>query len=281
MDKPTFWKLIDASRKQAKGDPDAQLEILRSSLERLSPDEIVQFGRLFEEYHIKAYTWELWGAAYLIGGGCSDDGFLDFRGWLISRGEKAFERALEDPESLVRLVKDDDDCQYEGFQYLASQAWEKKTGMSMADFPDYGLSYASEPSGERWAEDGDDLRQRFPKLWKRFSPPAPRWVRIIAAPPGEAPAEIRAAWIGCVLQLLEGRETAEQVGEVKGVKSGRPEDHGLAYVVPARDAITTLEGRDARAAKWWRKHAPHMLEPGRNFVFSAAVCELTPNVDPK
>ena len=131
MDKTAFWKIIDASRKQAKGDPDAQLEILRSRLEQLEPDEIVQFGRLFEEYHIRAYTWELWGAAYLIGGGCSNDGFLDFRGWLISRGEKVFERALEDPESLVEVVNDDDDCRYEGFQYLASQAWEKKTGKTV------------------------------------------------------------------------------------------------------------------------------------------------------
>ena len=70
---------------------------------------------------------------------------------------------LEDPESLVRVVKDDDECRYEGFQYLASQAWEKKTGKTMADFPDYGLSYASEPAGEEWNEDGDDLKRRLPE----------------------------------------------------------------------------------------------------------------------
>src|ERR1017187_6853420 len=104
------------------------------------------------------------------------------------------------------------------------------------------------------------------------SPPV-RWIRILAAPPGEAPPAIRAAWIGCVLQLLEGRDSPEQGNEVSGVKSGRPEDHGLGYVVPARDAIQVLEQRDVRAAKWWRKHAPHMLEPGKLFIFSAAVSE--------
>jgi hypothetical protein len=281
VDKTTFWKIIDSSRKQANGDPDAQLEFLSSRLAPLAPDEIVQFGRFFEEYHIRAYTWDLWGAAYLIGGGCSDDGFLDFRGWLISRGEKVFERALEDPESLVRVVKDDDECRYEGFQYLASQAWMKKTGKTAAEFPDFGLNYASEPSGERWTEDGDDLKRRFPKLWKRFSPAPPRWVRIIAAPPGEAPSEIRAAWIGCILRLREGRETPERGNEVSGVRSGLPEEHGLAYVVPSRDAILALEKRDFRAAKWWCKNTPDLLEPARNFVFSAAVCELLPEADPK
>jgi Protein of unknown function (DUF4240) len=274
--KTTFWKIIDASRKQARGDLDAQLEMLRSRLEQLEPDEIVQFGRIFEEYHINTYTWDLWAAAYLIGGGCSDDGFLDFRGWLISKGKRVYERALEDPESLVRAVKDDDDCQYEGFQYLASQAWEKKTGNKMADFPAHGLSYSSEPAGERWTEDGDDLKRRFPRLWKRFSPPPARWIRIIATPPGEAPPAIRAAWVGCFLQLCEGRDTPERGTVGSGVKSGRPEDHGLVYVVPSRDTILALEKRDARAARWWRKHTPHMLEPGRNFIFTAAACELMP-----
>jgi hypothetical protein len=277
MDRSTFWNVIDASRKKARGDVETQLEILRSQLERLEPDEIVQFGRIFEEYHIKAYTWDLWGAAYVIGGGCSDDGFLDFRGWLISRGEKVFERALEDPQSLVRVVKGDDECRYEGFQYVASQAWEKKTGKTMREFPEHtGLNYSRKPSGDPWNEDGDDLKQRFPKLWKRFAPPPKRWIRIVAAPPGDAPLEIRAAWIGCVLQLLEGRDSPERSTTVTGVTSGRPEDHGSGYVVPAPDAILALEQHDAKAARWWRKHAQQMLEPGRLFVFSAAVCELMP-----
>jgi len=282
VDKPTFWKIIDASRKKARGDLDAQLEELRSRLERLEPDEIVQFGRFFEEYHIRAYTWDLWAAAYMIGGGCSDDGFLDFRGWLISKGERVYERALKDAQSLVQVVKDDDeDIKYEGFQYVASDAWEKKTGKSRRDFPRPGLSGASEPSGERWTEDGDDLERRFPKLWKRFSaPPVRRWIRIVAAPPGEAPKAVRAAWIGCLLPVLEGRESPVR-GEVVGVTSGRPEDHGLGYVVSAREAILALEQHDAKAARWWHERAPHLLEPGKLLFFSSAVCELMPEAESK
>src|SRR5207244_5250545 len=110
--------------------------MLRVQLEQSEPDDIVEFDRLFREYWARAYTWDLWAAAYIIGGGCSDDGFMDFRGWLISKGEKVFENALKDPESLVHVVnEDDEDCQYEGFQYVASQAWENKTGKSMDDLP--------------------------------------------------------------------------------------------------------------------------------------------------
>jgi hypothetical protein len=170
VDNATFWRLIDSSRKKAKGDLDEHVNILRQQLEQLDADEIVQFDKIFRQYWARAYTWDLWGAAYIIGGGCSDDGFLDFRAWLISKGEKTYEDALKDPESLVRVVKeDDDDCQYEGFQYVASQAWEAKTARGMKEFPDCGVFHAAEPVGEKWAEEGDELERRFPKLWKEFS----------------------------------------------------------------------------------------------------------------
>jgi hypothetical protein len=167
MDKAMFWKLIDASRKDADGDADDQIEALAHRLESLAPEDIVEFDRIFSVYHDRAYDRGLWGAAYIIGGGCSDDGFMDFRGWLISRGEKVYEAALADPESLAKVVDADDDCQVEGFQYVASQAWEEKTGRPLAEFPKHAYERKSEPSGADWEE--DDLDERFPKLCKKFS----------------------------------------------------------------------------------------------------------------
>ena len=170
MDRTQFWKLVAASRRDAGGDLDEQVEALRRRLLKLSPAEIVRFQEIFDRFSTRAYRWDLWGAAYIIGGGCSDDGFIDFRAWLISRGQQAYENALRDPESLVRVVREeDDDCQYEGFQYAASRAWEEKTGKGMNVFPRKGLkSYREKPAGKEWAEEGDDLRRRFPKLWKKF-----------------------------------------------------------------------------------------------------------------
>ena len=111
------------------------MEQLRARLAVVAPAEIVEFGTIFNEYSSRAYTWDLWAAAYLIGGGCSDDGFLDFRGWLISKGEKAYESALKDPQSLARVVKDDEDCQYEGFQDAEAEAWKTKHGIDGLDYP--------------------------------------------------------------------------------------------------------------------------------------------------
>jgi len=166
MDKAGFWKIIEQSREEADGDSEEQLEILGDLLHELPPDEIVSFDRHLSEYHARADHWDLWGAAYIIGGGCSDDGFLDFRGWLISRGEHAYEAAMADPESLVNVVKDHDgNCQVEGYQYIASQVWEEKTGKS--EFPSHDLPRGQDTAGTQWKE--EDLAAKFPKLRKKFA----------------------------------------------------------------------------------------------------------------
>jgi hypothetical protein len=170
MDNNTFWKLIDLSRRESDGDREAQIEVLQTKLAALSPDEIVAFDRAFCEHHNRAYTWDLWGAAFVIGGGCSDDGFADFRGWLISRGEKDFEAAIVDPETLAKVVKEDDgDCQVEGFQYAAREAWADKTGRSADEFPKHDIQWRKEPAGTQFDENDDDyLATKYPKLAKKF-----------------------------------------------------------------------------------------------------------------
>jgi hypothetical protein len=39
----------------------------------------------------------------MINGGCSNDGFEDFRGWLIVQGHEVFERMIADPDTLADL----------------------------------------------------------------------------------------------------------------------------------------------------------------------------------
>ena len=128
MEKQQFWSIIGKSSQEPSGNRDTQLATLRRELEALTPDEIVGFQRCFDECLAEAYHWDLWGAAYVIGQGCSDDGFQDFRAWLISKGEAVYRKALKDPDTLVESVADSDDaCQFEEFQYVASQVWEQKT----------------------------------------------------------------------------------------------------------------------------------------------------------
>ena len=79
-----FWQIIERAAR-SEGDPDAHLEALRMGLSELSAEEVISFEVAFRRCLNEAYTWDLWGAAYVVQGGCSDDGFEYFRRWLVSR----------------------------------------------------------------------------------------------------------------------------------------------------------------------------------------------------
>ncbi len=167
MDREMFWQIIEASRKDAGDDVDAQMEALRESLRKLSADEVVSFDGHYLDLWYDAYRWDLWLAAYVAGGGCSDDSFMDFRYWLIARGRKVYEAVLKDPEYLAEILDDGDEGQVEGFQYIAPAVWEEKTGLDRgSDFPEDDRRRPSEPAGERWPD--EELPARFPKLWEKF-----------------------------------------------------------------------------------------------------------------
>jgi hypothetical protein len=158
MLKTEFWSIIDESRKEAGDDGEEHVETLKAALEELEPNDLISFQHWFDEY---------FNSADVIGGGCSDDGFLDFKGWLVSRGEKTLTAAVANPDSLAKLVKPDEDCQIEGFQCAAQWIWTAKTGKDFADFPASPLASGSRGiSGQAWSE--DDLGKLFPKMTKKF-----------------------------------------------------------------------------------------------------------------
>jgi hypothetical protein len=152
---------------------DAQMKALRNELRQLTLDEIVTFQVMFRRYLNEAYTWNLWGAAYVIHGGCSDDGFEYFRRWLVSRGRDAYEGALADADSLAHLDAEpgpDGVWEFEEIYYAAAEVFEEKGGEGdVRDYsePEAGLG-GPEPSGKPFEEDMEHLAKRYPKLWQRF-----------------------------------------------------------------------------------------------------------------
>ena len=165
MDIQKFWKIIENSRQHADGGPDTQLVALRKSLEQLSPEDVVAFSLHFDSCDVQAYRWDLWAAAFVIHGGCSDDTFQDFRASLICRGRTVFERTLANPDSLVDLNmgKFNDELFFEGFQYLPAQIYKQKTSNGL---PARKTPFPSDPVGTEWGE--EDLRKICPKLWAKF-----------------------------------------------------------------------------------------------------------------
>ena len=176
MDTDDFWQIIDTVHDASGGDMDRKCELFRDRLSSLEPQELRDFMALFDSTDVSAYTWSLWGAAYVIRGGCSDDSFSDFRANLISHGRTTFESALDNPETLADVdLSDVDDLFYEGFQYVMMDVAEK----ALSESPERTVRLPSEPAGEEWDEDSVDLR--YPKLAVKFlgdpgdgEPPAPK-----------------------------------------------------------------------------------------------------------
>jgi hypothetical protein len=165
-----FWALIDHSA-TLESDADAQVADLRVSLQRLTPDQIADFEKLFDETMRNCYSWDLWGAAYLSNGGASDDGFEYFRCWLISKGRRVFEAVSADPDSLAELLAPGEggDLEFEEFAYVARDAWAAKTGRDWNEMPVVAnMAYDIEPKGSPLIESREALARRYPKLWKRF-----------------------------------------------------------------------------------------------------------------
>jgi hypothetical protein len=169
MDDKRFWDVIAFACKHGVEDFTSDWGAsLEEALMTLAPEDVVRFDRWFDDRTAALYTNNHWGAAYLINGGASDDGFYYFRCWLVGMGKAVYEAALKDPDSLADVV--DPECDdYEAEIYgAARQAW---LGLGL-DSDDLDRAYQAlgkrkpeKLAGRRWDFDDDaQVRKRFPRL---------------------------------------------------------------------------------------------------------------------
>jgi len=97
-----------------------------------------------------------------------------------------------------------------------------------------------------------------------------RYFQITSLPPGEAPADIQTAWIGCVMPLFDRRVS----GVRRGVLTRQRLPNRLGYTVRVLDALAVLERHSPAAAQWWREHTPYLIRPGKLFFFALESCRL-------
>ena len=129
INKDTFWTLIA----QAEEHPGNPSEWLMEQLMDLGPEQAKKFDDIACAYTSLAYQYGLWTAASVMErGGCTDDGFIDFRGWLIAQGREVYLAALKDPDSLAD-VPAYGGCCFESLSYVGDSVYEKLTGCSSYD----------------------------------------------------------------------------------------------------------------------------------------------------
>ena len=165
MDKQRFWQLIEQSKINGS-ECEQQSEQLTELLSQLQAEEIIEFDKHFTQCSDESYRWDLWAVAYIIHGGCSDDGFDYFRGWLIAQGQEFFEQVMANPERAADRVEPEEVAECEEIDYAASQAYEKVTGKELPA-ADYHRQRSKEPIGEEWEE--ESVEEIYPVLWQKYA----------------------------------------------------------------------------------------------------------------
>lgn len=172
MDSGKFWSIIDQAT--TFNDQDEQLQALDDQLDRLSPEDVEAFEKLFQQELAKTRTWDLWGAYTVIHGASDDDGFEYFQRWLISKGRDVFDFVLSDADELADIIPEgtEDPCEFEEFSLVASDVWARKTGQDPMENPASAFARASRApaklSGTPVKETPGHLAKRYPRLWERF-----------------------------------------------------------------------------------------------------------------
>ncbi|MFD1211787.1 DUF4240 domain-containing protein [Arthrobacter sp. GCM10027362] len=161
-----FWEIIERTQNASGGRIQTQTVELEHCLAELPAAEIAAFDIEFARHHDELYSWDLWGAAFLLQNGCGDDCFEYFRSWVIAQGRDYFEVVRDDPSALAdgRLGDEEEVAEAELLSYVASDTYTRLTGREMwNDYPDHpGAFDIDEPSGEQWEE--SELEAMFPEI---------------------------------------------------------------------------------------------------------------------
>jgi hypothetical protein len=171
-----FWAVIDRATADRPASPAEVAERAVADLATREPDEIVAWARHLDKVLVASGTEDLWAAAYLINGGCTEEGFDNFRGWLVAHGRKAVAVSVQSPDVLAGMpavrAAAENGAVFEAEEVLsiAARAYEKSTGEPLptaADRPRTRPEVA-----DLWDfDDEDEMRRRLPRLSALFLEP--------------------------------------------------------------------------------------------------------------
>jgi Protein of unknown function (DUF4240) len=170
-----FWAVIGRATADRPASPAEVAKRAAADLATRDPEEIVAWGRHLDKVMVASGTQDLWAAAYLINGGCSEEGFDNFRGWLIAHGREAVARSVQSPDWLAEMpavrAAADNGAVFEAHEVLAvaSEAYAQATGSALPE----GERPATRPdAADLWDFDNEEeMHRRLPKLSALFLAP--------------------------------------------------------------------------------------------------------------
>ena len=171
MNEESYWAIVDSSLKTAQNQP-GQEQFLLSALQKMTPGQIAGFHLTTAQLLNETYTAEMWCAGHIMNTRYSDDGFEDFRCWVISRGKEVYYKAKTDPDSLVNeYAEGREEYAFENFGYVAIEAFEETTGEELLDALEDsgGFEVAFTPIEFNWKpDDPESMIKICPRLYEKF-----------------------------------------------------------------------------------------------------------------
>lgn len=109
-------------------------------------------------------------------------------------------------------------------------------------------------------------------------------VEVVSPPAGEAPLEVRKAWVGLRIPLAKGetgvrvaaarRMLADQQSLQRMIRRFLLGPYGIYYSVETQTAFALLRNWSPASYAWWCENTPALFEPGRKFGFHSESCRI-------
>ena len=178
MNKDRFWEINEKVRNRCKDDAEKMVDALQEELEKHPIKDVQRFSSIFNTYHHIAYKEGLFSIGSMMNHYMmTDDGFIDFRYWLISQGKETYMNAMKDPMALcnAEIKPIGDWYKFETFGYVPMNIIEEKTG----DYRKAQEELSAEEEKEILSEIefGDyidktlkqsDIKMKYPDFAKRY-----------------------------------------------------------------------------------------------------------------
>lgn len=120
-----FWAVIDRANAEADTfDSTSVRNNLYRQLIKLTPQKMLGFDCIWQEYRSLTKSPMLYGAAAIINGGVSDDRFDYFKNWLILQGRDTYLKAVANPDTLADILIPFEDAEWEDCGYVAGHAYD-------------------------------------------------------------------------------------------------------------------------------------------------------------
>jgi hypothetical protein len=153
VDDGTFWAVIDLLDWSHDGDDERVIKPVVERLASLPDAEIGSFHEILAQrlYDLDGRQWARESGSDIWHGEpdrLSVDGFLYARSAVVASGRAAYEAVLADP---TRMPKN---AAFETLLYVASTAYERKTGLEWDDLDDTEVSYETFSNDEGWPKIG-------------------------------------------------------------------------------------------------------------------------------